>query len=439
MTKPRCAFLVYPSWRQARRKDQSFDGLSNIGAHMVLDAARRGGIEIGFCTPDSASGFDIVLVSLTSNYDVLAFAHSVMRLQGWKSRKFKVLAGGFGMQNPYPIQEHIDFAWFGRCENEIVWLLSNRCDVDHPSLMDMRKFRICKINQATIYPHTFSLSTKVHGEEFFQEKMMGCPNKCFYCHFSWARRHIKTGNHYDVSMYGSSQEIDMFNVDAYDPTKGKITVGLDGYSERLRKIMNRKNSNQDFINFVEGVSQKTEVKGKAVFLKLYNIIGQESEADTDYKEFCDLLPGLRLKKRIVGIVHSTPLHPSPCTPVAYSAVNIDADARKYTGKPIIDKPLINFFHSPYQESSWGLIESLVVERGQASTHGIFIDVVFNKKLKTLKSKQKIAAISRKHDIEPLIRAYGVDEQLPTWFLEGYTPQDSIRRMRRVMLKRVGAC
>lgn len=435
MNSPRCAILIYPPWRKARRKKDHFDGLSNIGAYMLLDAAKRDGVEIEFCTPESAHKFDMVLVSFTSNYDILAYAKAVFGLQSFKHRRFKVLAGGFGMQNPYPIQEFVDYVWFGRCEREISWLIKNKCEVEHDSLLKLPDWKKCKINQSCIYPNKFQLGTRVHGDGF-QESIMGCPNNCFYCHFTWSRKHYKTGNHFDVSLYSRGQELDMFNIDDYNPNNAMITVGLDGYSERLRKIMNRRNTNQDLIEFVEGVSHKTTSKGEAVFIKMYNIIGQEAETEDDYREFCDLLPGLRLKKRIVGIIHSTPLHPSPCTPAAYCAVDLEADARKYVGKPIIDKPLINFFHSPYQESSWGLIESLVVERGQESTQNIFMDVVFNRKLKNLRSRQKITAISRKHDIEPLVRKYSPNENLPTWFLEGYTPQDSIRRMRRVMIKRM---
>jgi hypothetical protein len=61
---PKVAFLVYDSWREARRKDDSFDGLSNIGAYMLIDAAKKDGVNIDFCSVDSASKYDIVFTSL---------------------------------------------------------------------------------------------------------------------------------------------------------------------------------------------------------------------------------------------------------------------------------------------------------------------------------------------------------------------------------------
>jgi len=433
---PKIAFLVYKPWRKPRRKETSWDNLSQIGPYMLIDTLRRAGIDVGFCSSDSARNYDVVMVSLTSNYDVLAFSREVFGHPDWKNRKFKVVIGGFGAQNPYPIQEYVDFVWFGRAENEIVWLVNNKFDVDHPSLMKLPNWKVCKINQSDkLYPYPIRLNTKAHGKEEITETIYGCPNKCFYCHYTWARKYIHTSKHYQLKQYPSSQELDMFNIEQYDPKVASVLVGLDGFSERLRFLVNRKITNDNVKEFIEGISNKTETKGKAIMLKMYNITGYETETDEDYQEFVDLLNSdMNLKKRVLLIVHNTPLRPSPCTPIAYAKITPYANARKYNCK-IIDKPLISGFFSNYQESNYALLESLVVERAQASTQKIFIDVVFNKKLKQLLSDDRIKALSMKHDLSPLYREYSVDEQLPTWFVEGYMPQTTIKKLRLQMKKR----
>jgi len=436
---PKTAFLVYKTWREARRKDSSWDNLSQIGPYMLIDTLMRAGIKVEFCSADSAKNYELILVSLTSNYDILAFAREVFGHPEWKNRKFKVAIGGFGAQNPYPIQEYIDYVWFGRAENEIVWLVKNRFDVEHPSLMKLPNWKVCKINQSDkLYPYPIQLHTKAHGKEEITETIYGCPNKCFYCHYTWARKYIHTSEHYQLKQYSSSQELDMFNIEQYDPKVARVLVGLDGYSERLRYIVNRKITNENIREFVEGISNRTETKGNAIVLKMYNITGYETETDADYQEFVDLLnSNFKLKKRVLLVVHNTPLHPSPCTPIAYAKINMRVNVRKHYGKPIVDKPLLNAFYSHYQETDYGLLESLVVERAQASTQKIFIDIVFNKKLKQLLSDDKIKALSMKHDLTPLYREYSVHEKLPTWFIEGYMPQDAIRKLRLQMLKKQG--
>jgi len=422
------AILVYKELRKARRKDSSFDNMSNIGISILKGRLEEAGISVSYCSVDSASKYDIILVSFTSNYDILAYYKQVHGNKIWEKRNFKVLGGGFGMQNPIPIINYIDYAWFGRCENEIVTLIENNLDYNHPSFMDMKNMTPVSLNQSEIIPETVDV-----GNSQYTETIMGCPNKCYYCHYSFARKYVSTGKHYNLSMYSSSQELDMFNIEEYDCKKAKITAGLDGYSERIRRGLNRKTTNEEVKYFIEQLSSRAQIKGKAVFLKLYNIVGHEIEGDDDYCEFVELLHTLQLKKRLVVIVHSTPLHPSPLTPVAYSKINLNVDTRKYNGSPIIDTEKINAFHSPYQESAWGLFESLVVERATHETQQIFHDVVFNKKLAKLKAKDKVRAIRNKYDVSSLIREYRTTEKLPTWFLNGYIDQDKIRGMRIKML------
>ena len=99
------AFLVYPAEdKPGRRKNKSFDWTTNAGAYMVIDVLRRSGRDVKFCSPESAKEHDIVLVSLTSTFDVYNFIRAVGRKKSWRKRDFTVVVGGFGLQNVVPLR-----------------------------------------------------------------------------------------------------------------------------------------------------------------------------------------------------------------------------------------------------------------------------------------------------------------------------------------------
>jgi hypothetical protein len=302
--------------------------------------------------------------------------------------------------------------------------------------MDLNDIKPVKINQSGFYPYEIKLKNKGEKSTIYSEPLMGCPQKCFFCHFTWARKHINTGK-YNHSAKNGSQELDMFNIDQYNPNVAKLTIGLDGIDEELRYFANKRISNVFFENFLIDISHKTQITGKALFLQLYNITGYEIENDLHYYNFKAILEKVKskLKKRIILILHSTPLHPSPCTPLAYSKVDLNSKINTYKGLIVPEHEKLYPVFSQFQESGYALFESLVVERGTEFTQDIFNDVVFNPKLKSLKSKDKLKAIQYKHDVNSLIREYSIEEELPTWFLESYTPNEKIKKLRTQMLKK----
>lgn len=90
---PEVAILVYQAAKK-RSEDESFDGLGNLGVEVIADVLRRSGIEVGYCSPESAREHLVVLVSMTSTYDLLALTQAVGRMPSWKAerRPFRVVA-----------------------------------------------------------------------------------------------------------------------------------------------------------------------------------------------------------------------------------------------------------------------------------------------------------------------------------------------------------
>lgn len=434
------AFLVFPDWATARSKNKSFDGVYNIGAYMLIDVAERNGIKIDFCSIDSAREFDIVLVSLTSNYDMLSFYKSVRLHKDWQNgkRKFRVLCGGFGMQNPFLVIDFVDSFWFGRCEDEFInWLTID--DYEHESLMYPDHPKVCKIHQASkLYPNVFKLKSDVKRYNDFEERIYGCPNKCFFCHFSFARKHIKTGQHYQGIKEGRGhQELDMFNLEDIDYNCGETIIGLDGVSERLRFLVNKPIKDELVSETILNISNKTTAK--VAFLKFYNISGYETETDEDYESFVEIVSRLKskMKTKISLMLHTTPLQPSCATPMVFAPVNIKTKFSNKRGQRIIpDSEKLIVMHSPYNGGAWQQFCDVVVERFSEKYRTLADLICFNSKFNALKSDQKIDYCERHFDLGDLLRRYETTEQVPSWVCESYFGWETIRKMRDFMVKKI---
>lgn len=262
----------------------------------------------------------------------------------------------------------------------------------------------------------------------------------FFCHYTFSRKnYIKDNNLYNISLYASTQEVDMFNIDKVNYKTPRITTAIDGIDEPLRYFVNKRISNDLIKHFILQLSSKSEVKGKAVFLKLYNITNYEIETIEHYNNFKNLLTSIEplLRKRIILILHTTPLHPSPLTPMAYSKVSFGSVLNnKMSGKDIIKETAnLKSIHSLYQESDWRAFESLSVERATENNKHIFHNIVFNNSLNKYKNQDKQKIILNKFDCSSLIKEYTTNEQLPTWFLNGYISNDKIKKMRELQIKK----
>ena len=231
----------------------------------------------------------------------------------------------------------------------------------------------------------------------------------------------------------------MFNLEMYNPKCAQITAGLDGYSQRLREIVNRHNTNDNIREFITGISHKTQITGKSVFLRLYNIIGYETEGQDDFEEFKSIMIEIepKLKKKILLTTHSTPLRPSPCTPLAYAEIQPISKLRKDPGRLIMpETDRLAWYNSRYEESEYTRLESMTVERYTHEHQRLFHFIATSSKLAALKSAEKMMFIKNNFDLKNIYREYDINEQIPTWFLHGYTPQEKIKKMRLQMKRKI---
>ena len=425
-------FLRYPNIREdERRHKRDFKHLKNFGASMLGNELMNAGYEVKITDKENAHTFDIILISLTSNLDMISLFMHIGNDNKWNNRKFKVLAGGFGMQNYIPISEIIDYAWYGRCENEIVWLLDNNLDVEHKSLLKIGKHKEVYINQSlNLYPNVYE-----SGIGSTKEEIYGCPNKCFFCHYSFARKYIKTGNNlYSFNQgYTASIEIEQCKSELYTQYNiPKVYSSIDGYSERLRYAANKRISNSQIIEFIEHIATNTTCK--SVIIMLYNISGYETENETDYMEFVETLNKVTTDLRVdVDLnIHTTPLNPSILTPLAYSAININENYRDKRMTQIFNSKKLHARNSMYLESQIGLLDHTIPIRTTIDNVEIF-KTICSVTYRNKRLNDKLNILNGINGFNDICRAYDITETLPTEYVKGYISYEQLRNMRTKFL------
>ena len=426
-----CAMLVYEPLRQ-RRKDNSFDGNDNVGAKVIIDVLERAGLRVGYVTPATAHTVPLVLISLTSTYDVYALYAAVALRPEWQpgQRRFKVLAGGFGMQNPIAVRNYIDYAAFGRAHEwvyDIVQKLLGGGSVTHQSIMDCQILNPVKISQAALYPH------EVAG---FTETFTGCPLKCKFCHYTFAREHAGSDESYSSGMYvqstltgGGSPEVTWPQLLTWPKKAGRIRVAIDGTSERLRYLYGKRISNADII---AGINQLGSFGQNATTLMVYNIGNMPGETADDFAEFVDTVSQANPKYRVIFVLHTTPFRPSLATPMQWEGVNLLPDWSKRRAKVIVDRPNLRVVHSFTLETPWSHLRSIIVERATVEDDAVIHAVAFSPKLAAARADKAMALFQRNFDITRWTAARDIDGPPPAPFLSGYLSDDTLRKIAHKM-------
>lgn len=434
------AMLVFGGrTRRQKRKAKTFDGWSNVGAYVVRDILERAGYRVGWTTADAAHQYKVVLVSLTSLFDVYNLIESVAHLTTWQKdkRRFVVVAGGFGLQNVYPLRHWVDFAAFGRAEVFIVdlvaALLAGR-DYDSQHVMPLREeIRPVEIAQAPeLYPHPVQV-----GDFLFTETVLGCPLRCNFCHYTHARRWLGSdpSEYVRRGEYSGNAEglfVQSAALVGDDNPQSRIITGIDGFSERLRYAMNKRISNETLISVLTEASTRG---GDWVRYKLYMIGGYPSETDADLSEFIETMQHVRAPgARLIVAVHLTPFRASPLTPSAWLPVNVRYDWRVLANRTIAENGQYRAWFDNWIDGPFQHLMDTIIGRATEQSDELIGQLAISWRASKLRSSDAIEAIERHWTIESYTRAYTVSEQLPTWYLQSYQPTGALERAGARLLR-----
>jgi len=378
----------------------------SIGALVIQDELTREGIAVAYCDYQTAHNFTHVLVSMTSTLDVFDI-YANCRAANWQTRRFTAFVGGFGCQNPMALAPYFDFAFFGRVDGIISDYLR------HPEKYSQHSFHFSnphpvQLRQVTqCYPHTV-----IYGKNSvrWKEKIIGCPFRCKFCHYSHSRKYVGDGSFMNDQI-SASAEVMLKDIPAMDHKPGRITTALDGYSERLRFLYGKRIT-WDMVE--EAMDFLASFKGNT-FLKLYNITNFPTETDTDCEEFHQFwkqytTSTIKADGRVVVDVYNTAFRPSLNTPMERCEATLFPEARCLPNKTYIAEQngfAIKFTHNT--KGAWSHLEDLISIR--YTDPSVIEYIATNQQFSKLNNKEKLEQFNKMFDISPYIRSYTETEQL----------------------------
>jgi len=234
---------------------------------------------------------DYWLASLVSWYDVY---NLVCALDG-KKPMAKLIIGGPGVLNPWVLQDIVYAAIIGRGEGTINRVIDGDKTVANAYYFD-DPGRLITIGQPTV---------QIDGG-YEKECACGCPKKCFFCEYGWKYRYKNWSGQYSEYANGETFFRDI------DFTRGRVTAGLDGITERERYVVNKKMTSQEII---DTLSRHT-IRDNMV-LKLFCVTAYPFTDGYNFDEWEDTITraSIVVKKPITIMLSLSHFCPMPFTPM----------------------------------------------------------------------------------------------------------------------------
>lgn len=410
-----------------------------IGALVIKKELELNGYTVDICTYEKAHNYELVMVSMTSTLDLYEF-YASMKKAKWQNRKFIALLGGFGCQNPFALEDFIDWAFFGRAEyiiTEVVDKLLNNDSIDYEFMTPLKNPRVTFARPVqSLYDFTVKYG-KNNSE--WQEEFTGCPYTCKFCHYTWNRKNVRNGDPHKYLNDGistGSKEVMLMDVVDYEEKLGRVTAGMDGYSERLRFLFGKPITWE----IMEGaLDHMASFKGNS-YMKIYNICNFPTETQEDEQEFIDFCRGYisstSKKDGILSVeVFNTAFRPSINTPMERMPARLFPEARREnlqiaSGSGIVIK------YTHLIQGAWMHLSDVIAIRYNVSKDKDVIDFLatdeaFNKK----SNANKLDYFNSKYDIGHFTREYTWDEPFISDLVKT-EKTDRIKRAAEVLQKKM---
>ena len=384
-----------------------------IGALVIKDELEKNGFKVDICNYKEAHSYRLVLVSMTSTWDIYEFYKS-MNNANWKNRKFKALLGGFGCQNPFALDDFIDYAFFGRSENiitEVCTKILENKELDYPFITALKN---PKKTVARPVQHLYESEIKYgKNNAKWKEDFTGCPFKCKFCHYTFNRKNVRKGDptkYINDGISTGSKELMLMDVVDYEDKIGRVTAGMDGYSERLRFLFGKPIHWQIM---EDALDHMASFKGNS-YMKIYNICNFPTETEDDEKEFLtfcrDYTKNTSKKDGTLYVdVFNTAFRPSINTPMERMPVNLFPEARR-ENLEISYGSGIKIKYTHLIQGAWMHLADVIAIRYNYKKDKQIIDfIATNNKFLKLSNKEKIKYFIKNYDITPFVRQYSWDE------------------------------
>lgn len=432
-----CAY-VQETYAKTTYKNECLDTRQFVGLRIIIDALQHNGYDVDWAGIATVHQYDVVLVSLTSDCDWWTFIAERTR---WQKGNYKVIIGGAGVLHVTPFLKYADYFSLGRGERTIVELvkaIDGKGSITSDSIIESASFspdNIYHIEQTDEpYPHTIALKDNKNG---YCESTIGCNHRCLFCGYTWHRKFISPHNHYEMGggLFADMEDKERAMLDVREnPASVNFsklrTTAIDGFSERLRYMVNKPISKQCMIDFLR---MMIESEAKPHQLRLFNICGYPTETDDDWREYIDTLfeADNAAHDTINGrqwsiVLHNTPFRAMPATPLAcapMSLKNYRGQIGATLGKGLKGNIIYQGSHiwsveSMATESLSTVILSAIAHRGSASDTENIERISKSKKFWGANSATKEMILSKLFDVDTLFGEYTA-ETLPSRYLRTY--------------------
>ena len=447
----------------------SIENTKSIGCYFIENIIRTAGFEISYVNFKEISKHtaDIWLFSVHHVKDIFHLA---------KMRELKglLIGGGHVMNNPYPFLHFFDIICVGEGEDWILKILKlyisdkknimkNAENIAGTLTLKNKNIEIQKqyVDNININPIYLNKSNQQgHLDTWYIETGRGCKSKCAYCELGWTtpfreisksklesdivhvakqknkRINIFAPDDYSVESYeyaieliqknGLQTKFGSMRLDRFSKINTKVKknflfrIGIDGLSERIRKIINKPNSNNKIYETITGLISK----GYVMF-KMFMIFSYQFETDKDWFEFVNLMERLKyfMKKKETPIflrLKFTPFIPNPLTPLENFKPYYNIDRRKQ-----ID---MFFMNEKYQRTNIVFINDGILEPysyytqsfiARASYEDVNLKMLQNKKRLNFKSE----LLAKKTDLK--------EHKIITHILKTTRKQQELKILNRI--------
>jgi len=404
-----------------------------FGGQIVIDNLRANGCDVG----DFNGNIDrILLISLYWCEDIYKLI--VFRIRN-KIKNVPIIAGGnYASSSPNAVLPFVSGVYLGDADN---W---DGADMSNIVTENKRaKLSICEIGQIKL-----TMEAKAVAKDSFDiiELSRGCKYKCLYCQYSWMKPYRENDREYiikNIQDKNTSNRLrltcaDLFQYNGFDEIleqarMNKIQIvnqdgalnsikylnetniektqrfGIDGMSERLRKLVN-KNITNDFL--IESIL-KYNILGVGRILA-YNIFGYPTENKGDFEDWIKLLNRLimEIKPPMTIVISWNAFIPMPLTPLQWTATSYRKDIRDFRIMQDVreraKKRGINILDMPQSTGGLLITQRALAIRGSKKTANLIYNVALNKKI----SEQQIMKEFHQKEGYDLHTEYPADIDLP---------------------------
>ena len=421
-----CAYLEYAY-------DGKRDG--NIGGEVIAKLVAEIA-PLDRITAQHIDKYHCVLVSIPSSGQMIDILKLALKHR-WDRRKCRIIVGGYGVQNINLLRGFVDYAFFGRAHDCIEQIIDSVAEGSiHHDIAD---------NMIAIdSPHIVRFrQSPLMANSVFNEEFTGCPLKCKFCHYTYARKFNGKTTGYTQALLtnGNADEVLYSDIAGFTEKRGRIRTAIDGFSERIRYLYGKRISNDTIIDGINHLgkivydNRQDDFFGghelnKRTVMTVYNIANFPYETQDDEQEFIDNIRRADPRTRVIFILHSTPFRASPATPMQWERVQIFPDWSAQREKTICDRDNLLVKYSYTLEGPWSQLLAAITERAR-DDDSVAMAAINYKSNKT--SGIKAAEFMDKHDVSHHIGEHDISKPPPgAWYLKSYLRDEQIIKIAEKM-------